>query len=72
MFLPHSSGINPPARSTELLCTYCVLGIIPGTGDVAENKRVSTDVSLLLSSAPLPSSTSCSSPWQQTGTPKIS
>lgn len=57
MFLPCSSGINPPARSTELWCTYCVLGIVPSIGDVAENKRVSTDVSLLLSPASLPSST---------------
>ena len=35
------------------MCTYYVLSIVPGSGDTAESKIVSTDVSLLHHSLPI-------------------
>ena len=44
--LPPSTAPGPGNR--HLLCTYCVLGILPGAGDAAETKTVSSHVSPLL------------------------
>lgn len=59
------TALGPSNR--HLSCTYCVLGLVPGAGHTAENRTVSTGVSLLLPtlSAFL---TSCSRLQQQTGT----